>query len=537
MSYLSALRSLFAFLVASLAYAANPSAPDSVRQWDVYELQLQGPAEGNPFVEVRISAVFTHLERSVEIEGFYDGGGVYRVRFMPEVQGDWSYETRSNRWKLTGKRGAFKVTAPEASNHGPVHVRNTFHFAYADGTPYRQVGTTCYSWQHRTELMEQATLSTLAASPFNKIRMCVFPQDHATDSVPPPHFPYEGTAPQAWDFTRFNPAFFQHLEQRVADLGKLGIEADLILFHPYGKTWNFDSMDRESDDRYLRYLVARLSAYRNVWWSVANEYDFLRTKTEADMDHYGRLLKACDPYNHLRSIHNGYTIFDQNQSWITHASVQNGAAVEDVRSAQLYRDVWRKPVVFDEVKYEGNSASRWGQLSAKELVHRFWCGTVGGTYVGHSECLERPDSVIWLGQGVALHGESPARLAFLRKVMEAGPVEGIEPVDKWQRPYMGGKAGDYYLLYFGHEAPTSWVFQLYKANMAEGLSYTVEILDTWNMTVTPVEGIFTTKKKDNYHFVDLNGRSVTLPGREGIALRIRRVDTATRLPVSGPPTE
>jgi hypothetical protein len=25
----------------------------------------------------------------------------------------------------------------------------------------------------------------------------------------------------------------------------------------------------------MRYLAARLGAYRNVWWSLANEYDFL----------------------------------------------------------------------------------------------------------------------------------------------------------------------------------------------------------------------------------------------------------------------
>ena len=33
------------------------------------------------------------------------------------------------------------------------------------------------------------------------------------------------------------------------------------------------------------------------------------------------------------------------------------------------------------------------------------------------------------------------------------------------------------------------------------------------MTITPVEGEFVTKKKDNYHFVDANGRIVALPGR------------------------
>lgn len=253
------------------------------------------------------------------------------------------------------------------------------------------------------------------------------------------------------------------------------------------------------------------------------------------MDRCFKLLVECDPYGHLRSVHNGFTLYDNNKPWVTHASIQNGAAVEDIRSAQLYRDVWRKPVVFDEVKYEGDVGSRWGQLSGREMVHRFWCGVVAGNYVGHSECFQRPDTVLWLGQGVALRGESPARLAFLRRVMEEGPVEGIEPVDKWQKPYTGGKAGEYYLLYFGHETPTSWPFQLYKNAVTDGMEFKVEILDTWNMTVSAVPGVFVTKKKDGYHYIDADGRSVALPGTEGIVLRIRRVGGAKATAASSAP--
>jgi len=55
-------------------------------------------------------------------------------------------------------------------------------------------------------------------------------------------------------------------------LRDLGIQADLILFHPYDH-WGYALMGAEADERYLRYTVARLAAYRNVWWSVANAWD------------------------------------------------------------------------------------------------------------------------------------------------------------------------------------------------------------------------------------------------------------------------
>jgi hypothetical protein len=115
------------------------------------------------------------------------------------------------------------------------------------------------------------------------------------------------------------------------------------------------------------------------------------------------------------------------------------------------------------------------------------------------------------------------RLAFLRKVLEESPAQGIDPVDKWQDPNTAGVHGLYYLTYFGREKPTEWTFKLYKNGVVEGQRYQVEVVDTWDMTVTPVEGEFVTKQLDNYHFVDATGRTVKLPGKPGMAVRVRRI--------------
>jgi hypothetical protein len=511
-----------------------PAAETSVEQWGVFEVTLAGPADGNPFMDVELSARFAQNGRAVTTAGFYDGNGVYKVRFSPETTGAWSYETASNRPALHGRTGTFSATPPSGKNHGPVRVAHTYHFAYADGTPYRQLGTTSYSWIHQSEERTAWTLRTLAAAPFNKIRMCVFPQNHAAKVLQ--HLPFVQQASGEWDATRFNPAFFRHLDQQVGRLNDLGIEADLILFHPYGDAWPFSSMDAASDDRYVRYLVARLAAYRNVWWSLCNEWDFLKSKTEADWDRIFQVIQAADPYGRLRSIHNAFVLYNNNHPWVTHASIQQGAAVLDPERAMLYRDVWRKPVVYDEVKYEGNGNRRWGQLRAEEMVLRFWNGTIAGTYAGHSEILgvraapdraewQKPDRAVgyWLGAGGELRGESVARIAFLKTILADAPPEGIEPIDKWQDRRMGGKAGEYYLLYFGEQAPTAWPFTLYKTGLIAGMKFTAEIIDTWNMTITPVAQTYVLKKKDDYDFVDQDDRSIALPGQPYLALRLRRV--------------
>src|ERR1017187_10286629 len=164
--------SLFLLAATHTAFGAG----QTVEQWGVFELALNGPTNGNPFLDVQFSARFTQDDLTVEANGFYDRDGIYRVRFMPEKQGRWNYSTASNAKELDGNGGEFRVTKPAMNNHGQVKVANTYHFAYADGTPFKELGTTCYVWTLQPEELQEQTLKTLAASPFNKIRFCVFPK-------------------------------------------------------------------------------------------------------------------------------------------------------------------------------------------------------------------------------------------------------------------------------------------------------------------------------------------------------------------------
>lgn len=516
--------------LAMLACALPLRAAEAIEQWGVFEIALSGPTNGNPFVDVELAARFTQGINAVSVPGFYDGEGVYRVRFSPETQGRWRYETKSNRRALSRKRGEFMVGAPLPGNHGPVRVTNMFHFAYADGTPYKQLGTTCYHWVNQTPAVQEQTLQTLAKSPFNKVRFCVINKRYP-GKTNESQFPFEARGTNS-DTARFNPKYFQHFEQRILDLQNLGIEADLILFHPYDQGGTgFDRMSAEEDDRYLRYVVARFAAYRHVWWSLANEYDFLKHKTEADWERIGQTVARNDPFHRLLSIHNGTKIFDHTRPWITHASIQNGSAVEDANSAGLYRDVWRKPVVYDEIKYEGDYPRRWGQLTGEELVFRFWNGTVAGTYVGHGETFQTAPEIYWWYKGGTLVGQSPPRLAFLKQVLNDAPADGIEPIDKWQNPEYGGRPFEYYLVYLGKQTPTNWLFRLPKSPFdkskegatVEGMKFTAEVLDTWNMTVSPVPGVFTLGKPAGYFVADKDAREIELPDRPYQAIRIKRM--------------
>ena len=506
-----------------ISAATKRSSDKRVERWGVYEIALDGPQTGNPFDDVTLSTTFTGGGRTVRVPGFYDGDGIYRIRFSPPEIGNWRWTSESNVSALNGRTGAFEAIAPGAGNHGPVRVtKDGYHFEYADGTPFRQIGTTSYSWALQSDARCAETLKTLAGAPFNKMRMLVFPN---VESVATNPFERTGDGAKAWDAARFDPAYFRRYEDRIVRLGALGIQADVILYHPYDAKRGYSDMTRADDERYLRYVAARFGAYRNLWWSMGNEYDAIKTKTMDDWDHLFQVLVAADPHERLRSIHQINIYYDARKPWITHASIQNGAAVLDDIRAELHRAFALKPVIFDEVVYEGNSDKRWGQLTGEEMVERFWYGLIGGTYVGHSETFDanRNADFSWLGQGGKLVGTSPPRLAFLRKIMEEGPVPGIEPIQAWWNYHLGGKANQYYLRYFGADRPTEWDVILPGRGEDALQSYRIDVIDTWNMTVTPVDGVFKMARKNDYDVQDPARPKVALPGKPWIALRVTRV--------------
>ena len=499
-----------------------------VERWDVFEWSRTVQVSGNPFSDVSLKGVFTLGRRVDTVSGFYDGDGVFRIRYMPDTPGLWRFRTLSNLTALQGATGSFECLPAGKANHGMVKVDSPFQFKYDDGSAYYPFGTTCYAWTHQGDSLENLTLRTLANAPFNKMRMCVFPKRYDYCENEPFYYPYvrkpgvEG--PKRWDFNRFDPAFFRHLEQRIIELGKLGIEADIILFHPYDKGhWGFDRMSHAQNIAYLRYLMSRLSAYRNVWWSVANEFDLVKTKQLWEWDAYVDLLHREDPYGHLLSVHHSMEYYDAWRPGITHASIQNGSLVEDFGRAGTLKDVYHKPVIYDEVGYEGNFQRRWGNLSAQKMVLEHWHAVLAATWTGHSETYLDPKDVVWWAKGGVLKGESPARIGFLRRLIEqTGPFDYI---DKWRNDHTSITADrKHILIYFGAEQPSGWTFQLpVKTGLPDGTRFSAEIIDTWNMTRKPVSVVFTLKKTGDYELSDAGGGRIELNGKPYLAILLTRI--------------
>lgn len=453
---------------------------ESVTKYGFFEARFSASFTGNPFDIPFAAEVSKPDDSKIMIFGFYDGGEEFVFRFMPEAEGEYRYITTSPEQKLNGHTGRFLCINAGRNNHGKVQVKGQYWFSHADGTPYFDAGTTCYAWIHQAEELQVQTLETLSQGYFSKLRFCVFPKWYEQNHRQPEIYPFVGSLQEGFDYDKPNVAFFRHLDNCVAKLQALGMQADIILFHPYEvDNWRFNYMTEEQDKRYLRYIIARLSAYSNVWWSLANEYDLIRTGYKRKTSAWKRLIRFVreqDPYGHLTSIHQLSRMYDHRDPNITHCSIQRTEMFLTAEYADSWREKFGKPVVIDECVYEGNLNTWWGGITAQELVRRFWEATARGCFLGHSEAYAGEN--IWWSHGGELKGKSPERIKFLRSIMASCPNICFSSESGTNNIARAIAGTDAQLVYFGFYQPISYTVHL----LGTG-KFWVQIIDTWNMTV------------------------------------------------------
>ena len=529
-----------------LACSAYVSATDKVKQWNCHELSMKCKTDKNPFTEVVLTATFrnTTTGKTITVDGFYDGNDIFRVRFMPDATGMWTYSTHSSEKRMDGKTGSFECTAQDDKRKSMVSAGQDKDFIYADSTRYHPLGTTSYAWIHTGKERQEQTYASLAESGFNKLRFCIFPNESVKED--PELFPFEiksktkhedgkykGYAKYEWDFTRMNPKFFQHLDECVARLREMDIQADIILFHPYDMgRWGFDRMTMQQNELYLKYVMARLGAYSNVWWSLANEWDLVKKRTHDEWITLSEYVSKNDVYRHLCSIHGGTAVYiDYSLPCFTHCSIQDQGPLVAFEGPATIRNIYKKPVIFDEVCYEGDHESRWAQLSGEEMLERIWTGLIGGAYVTHGECFctgtDHYTGYAFLATGGTFKGTSPERVKFTLSILEQLPAS-LRLADQSWDPYTASGGKGVYLRYFGNERPEEWTFDLPVRNgrfgrLTEGMKFKVEIIDTWNMTITECQDIFVTKAKNRYRMADRDNKKVRLPQKPYQLLRITDV--------------
>ena len=109
-----------------------------------FELTYQASAPCGSQAAVDLTAVFTNGGYEREVRGFYAGNGVYKIRFLPEEAGVYSYRVSG----IVSDAG--QIICEPSDEHGFVKTEGC-HFAYADGSRYAPFGTTVYALAHQPD--------------------------------------------------------------------------------------------------------------------------------------------------------------------------------------------------------------------------------------------------------------------------------------------------------------------------------------------------------------------------------------------------
>lgn len=498
-----------------------------MKQYECYTWEFHGQELTDKYGDINLWAEVWNEKEHAYCQGFYAGNGNYKIRFYPRTVGGYQYRI-SGLWEQEGE-----VFCTPSDKNGMVITEGT-HFKYENGKDYCPIGTTVYALCYQPLERIQETMDTLRNSPFNKIRMCVFPKYFDYNWEEPSIFPFEKKEDGNWDMGRPCLTFWNLLEEVISQLGELGIQCDLILLHPYDK-WGFSTLSEAQVVQYFRYVVSRLAAFPNVWWSLANEYDIMGYSLD-QWQQFMELLNKEDCFHHMLSNHNMIIPWDFSQKEITHSCIQ----LKNVDDVSRIVSQFGKPLMVDECCYEGDIPFEWGNISGFELVNRFWKVYVQGAYASHGETFCDENDVLWWSKGGCLKGESVKRIGFLKEVLESvpgpltyyghdmsekeveylmnHPLPGMENSPfvnlagrlSWDQIYRIlldakqwiGHCGEFvFLVYYGNHCVATG-----ELTLPEDKKYIVEVIDVWNMTRKVVGDGFSGNVK------------IALPGKEGIAV-------------------
>lgn len=443
----------------------------SVRCWGSFELDVPVPCGTEAWVR------FEKDGRTGYARAFDDGGRM-TARFVPDEPGSWEYEVEG----VADRSGSFVCVAADPGQHGPVRS-DGLRFRYADGSPYVPIGTTAMWWHEQCPARRAETLASLSEAGFTKVRMSVLPGK-----------PVGAESPDVSGWP--TPQQLTRIEQAVRDLGALGVEAELVLFHARAGGWRSRGPG-PGWQAYLNETVSRLAAFPNVSWCLVMDPDQASPPDEG-WDEALRLVRELDGGRHLLTIH-GDASCDFGLRDVTHASVRS----DQVRVVSALTDALHKPVVVDSCGYEGDAPQRDASLTGEEVVVRLWEAICRGGYATHGEWFVDEADLPWCVAGGTLKGSSARRIGFLRTVM-AGVPAGVRRRSEEHDASTLELPGEFYLQYYGPHR-----FRTRKFSLPPG-RYRVAVLDTWEMTVREVPGTF------SGDFV------LDLPGKLYQAVRIER---------------
>jgi hypothetical protein len=363
------LEALFALLVLLGLGTAAPAATinGERRQWHDIQLDFAGPrtsetAQTNPFLDYRLDVTFTNGRKTIVVPGYFaaDGnaansgaseGNVWRVHFVPDETGDWS-------WKASFRTGAeVAVSADPKAGTGTAFDGETGSFTVArsdkKGRDNRANGMLRYVGEHYLRYAGTGKYFVMAGTQSPENFLAYYEFDNTRDYRGQKGLPHPDQLhhydPHVKDWKPGDPTwrngkgkgiigalnylagkgmnsfytltmnnygdamdthpwidYDAHSRYDVSKLGqweivfshmdRLGMQVMLITQEEEGE----QTLGKLGTERklYYRELVARFAHHHGIVWDLDEEMDRFRYFTTQDIKDIADWIKALDPYDH-----------------------------------------------------------------------------------------------------------------------------------------------------------------------------------------------------------------------------------------------
>ncbi len=321
------------FFLTYFPYLAMGSARKSspfVEQWNRFEVIFTSSQYyWDPVRDVQLQVQFTAPNgKHYSVQGFWDGGKIWKARFSPTQTGEWAYTTHCSKEDNSGlhqQHGKLICIPYEGNNplykHGPIQLsRNQRYFTHHDGTPFFWMGDTAWNGPL---LADQASwesyLNNRKAKGFNTIQFVTTQWRGALGNV-------NGQPAFTGNILiQIRPKFFQRLDYHVDAINDHGmIAAPVILWAAEGDENPGYALPADQRIELANYLTARYGAHHVVWLLGGNgNYQGRESKI---WQHIGRTVFGKNPHHLVTMLPSPYDwvgeIF-RNEPWYSFVAYQS----------------------------------------------------------------------------------------------------------------------------------------------------------------------------------------------------------------------
>jgi hypothetical protein len=455
-----------------------------------------GKAYRDPFNEVELDVIFADPQgQEHRMPTFWAGDQVWRIRFTPQLAGQYTYRTVStdtSNHDLHGLEGVLEVSEYQGTNplrkHGPPRVASDHrHFEHADGTPFLWLGDTWWMGLcHRLHWPEE--FQALAADRVEKGFSVVQIVAGLYPDMPPfdPRGANEAGLPWEQDYARINPRYFDMADLRIRELVDRGLTPCIVGCWGYFLVF----MGLAKIKQHWRNMVARWGAYP-VFWCLAGEgtMPFYLSKSKAEdaakqkngWTEVARYVRSIDPYQHPITIHPSSTardsvedpaVLDFDMLQTGHGDRTSYPNTINKITTELRREP-PMPVLVGEVCYEGildenrQEVSRfvyWASMLSGAAGHTYGADGIWQVNRADQPYGPSPHGRSWGGPAWDVAAQLPGSLevGLAKKLLERYEWWRLEPHPEWvephwseqnyQLPYAAGIPGQLLLVF----VPPMW---------------------------------------------------------------------------------